>query len=211
MLLGTLLWLFGGRSHRFWLAMAVTLSAGLLGLMLGKHYGMQPLVAGLLLAVSAGALALSLVRILLFAAGGIAALGGMHMIAPTWEEPIAVFLVGGLIGVLLYRFWIITFSSVIGVLLLSYSGLALLDRLHMVNSVAWVEQKGPLLNWGCGALMIMGIVVQFLLDRRQRGASQSAGEQEPIEVAPPAPQPTPKPARSMLWIWGERLLHRRAG
>ena len=52
--IGFLLWSFGGRTHRFWLAMSVTLTAGLLGLTLGKQYGMQPLVAGLLLAVSAG-------------------------------------------------------------------------------------------------------------------------------------------------------------
>src|SRR6185312_5115715 len=84
--LGFLLWSLGGRTHRFWLAMSVTLTAGLLGLTYGKEYGMQPLVAGLLLAISAGALALSLVRILLFAAGGIAALALVQAIAPGWDE-----------------------------------------------------------------------------------------------------------------------------
>ena len=52
--IGFLLWSLGGRTHRFWLAMSVTLAAGLLGLAHGKEYGMQPLVAALLLAVSAG-------------------------------------------------------------------------------------------------------------------------------------------------------------
>src|SRR5579884_1047995 len=51
--IGFLLWMLGGRTHRFWLALTVTLAAGLLGLALGRDYGMQPLVAGLLLAVSA--------------------------------------------------------------------------------------------------------------------------------------------------------------
>lgn len=207
--LGFLLWSVGGRTHRFWLAMSVTLSAGLLGLTLGKQYGMQPLVAGLLLAVSAGALALSLVRILLFAAGGLAALGLMHTLAPVWDEPIAVFLVGGLIGVFLYRFWIVTFSSAIGSLLMAYSGLALFDQLHMVDSVAWTQKNGPLLNWGFAALVVLGILVQFLLGRQRKRKPEPVEEPEPVVVAPPPPPP--KPAPKGLRAWGEKWFLRRAG
>jgi hypothetical protein len=209
LVIGFLLWSLGGRTHRFWLAMSVTLTAGLLGLTLGKDYGMQPLVAGLLLAVSAGALALSLVRILLFAAGGLAGLGLMHALAPAWDEPIAVFLVGGLAGVFLYRFWIITFSSLIGGLFLVYSALALLDRLHMVDSVAWTRTNGPLLNWGCAALIVTGILVQFLLARRRQEKTEAPAEPEPIVAAPLPPPPAPTPKG--LWAWGEKWLHRRAG
>src|SRR5579871_975798 len=180
--LGLLLWSLGGRTHRFWLALCVTMTAGLLGLTMGKQYGMQPLVAGLLLAVSAGVLALSLVRILLFVAGGFVALGLTHLIFPGWDEPIAIFLVGGLVGVLLYRFWIITFSSLIGTLLMVYSSLALFDRLHVVNSVAWAEKYGPLLNWGCVALMVLGMLVQFLLERRRRHKGNAGAETESEEI-----------------------------
>jgi len=42
LVVGFWLWSLGGRTHRFWLAMSVTLTAGLLGLTLGKDYGMQP-------------------------------------------------------------------------------------------------------------------------------------------------------------------------
>jgi hypothetical protein len=184
----------------------------LLGLSHGKQFGMQPLVAGLLLAVSAGALALSLVRILLFAAGGLAALGLLHLVAPGWDEPIAVFLVGGLIGVLLYKFWITTFSSFVGSLLMAYSALALFDRLHMVKSVEWAQHNGALLNWAFASLVVTGVLVQFLWERRRRRRkAQGAPVEEPefVQVAPPPPPP--KPARSVLWSWGERLLHRRAG
>ena len=189
--LGFLLWSFGGRTHRFWLAMSVTLAAGLLGLVHGKEYGMQPLVAGLLLAVSAGALALSLVRILLFAAGGLAALGVMQVLAPAWDEPIAIFLVGGLIGVVLYRFWIATFSSVVGSLLMAYSALALLDRLHRMDSVAWTEKNGPLLNWGCVSLIVTGVLVQFLLECRRQNMRMTAAEPEPIVLALLLRRPNP--------------------
>jgi hypothetical protein len=209
LVLGLLLWSLGGRTHRFWLAMSVTLTAGLLGLALGKDYGMQPLVAGLLLAVSAGVLALSLVRILLFAAGGLAALGLMHSLAPHWDEPIAVFLVGGLIGVLLYRFWIMVFSSLIGALLMAYSALALLDRLHRVDSVAWTKRNGPLLDWGCAALIVLGLLIQFLLERRRQRKAAPGGELETAEAVPPALPAKPEPAG--LWAWSEKWLPRRAG
>ncbi len=210
-LIGFLLWMFGGRTHRFWLAMSVTLAAGLLGLSHGKQYGMQPLVAALLLAVSAGALALSLVRILLFAAGGVVALSLIHAVARGWDQPIAVFLVGGLIGVILYRFWIAIFSSMVGSLLMAYSALALLDNLGLIQSVPWTKQNGPLLNWGCASLIVMGVLVQFLLERRGKRKEEPIEEAEPIVVAPPPPPPQPKRSRSSLWAWGERLLHRRAG
>ena len=209
LMIGILLWLLGGRTHRFWLAMSVTLTAGLLGLMYGKQYGMQPLVAGLLLAVSAGALALSLVRILLFAAGGLATLGLMQTVAPGWDEPIAVFLVGGLIGIVLYRFWITTFASLVGSLLMAYSALALFDRLNMVhNTVAWTEANGPLLNWGCASLVVLGVLIQFLLERRRHRRAEAAAEWELEPYIPPRPA---KPAKSLLWTWGEKLIHRRAG
>ena len=206
--LGFLLWLFGGRTHRFWLAMSVTLTAGVMGLSLGRNYGMQPLVAGLLLAVSAGALALSLVRILLFAVGGLAALTLLQTLTPAWDEPIAVFLVGGLIGVLLYRFWIVVFSSTIGGVLMAYSTLALLDRFHRLDSVAWTEKNGPLLNWACGAWIVLGVLIQLLLDRRRRRKAQApeGGADFEEEPSPPA-----KPTPAGLRTWGEKWIDRLAG
>src|SRR5947209_7576181 len=45
--LGLFLWLFGGRTHRFWLVLLTTVLTGLYGLCHGRDFGMQPLVAGL--------------------------------------------------------------------------------------------------------------------------------------------------------------------
>src|SRR5262245_57844889 len=73
-LVGVFLWLFGAWGHRFWLAAAVTAAAGVAGLYVGPGFGVQPLVAALLLALSAGLLCLALARIALFLAGGLAAL-----------------------------------------------------------------------------------------------------------------------------------------
>src|SRR5262245_42715137 len=72
LLLGALLWSLGASSYRFWLALMVTVAAGGVGLNLARANGVQPLVAGLLMALAAGVMALSLARITLFVAGGVA-------------------------------------------------------------------------------------------------------------------------------------------
>src|SRR4029077_18341819 len=66
LVIGLLLWLLGGWGHRFCIVLVTTLVAGVGGLYYGPQWGLQPLVAGLLLGVAAGALALALVRVLIF-------------------------------------------------------------------------------------------------------------------------------------------------
>jgi hypothetical protein len=210
---GLFLWLFGARGHRFWIALVITAGAGLIGLFYGPAYDMQPLVAGLLLAIAGGALALSLVRVLLFVAGGFAALALVYTMAPAWNEPIVSFLVGGLGGILLYRFWITTLTSLCGTLLIAYSSLCLLDRFKVVDALAWSGRNGPLLNWGCGAAAIMGILVQFLLERRRKRKIQAAkakAKEQEEEPPPPPPKPKPKPKKT-LWTWVQKVALRRAG
>lgn len=217
--IGLFLWLFGGRAHRFWLALALTLTAGLVGLMYGPAYGMQPLVAGLLLAVSVGALALAVVRILVFAAGGLAGLVLAQAVAPHWDEQLACFLAGGLVGVWLYRFWITALASLTGTLLMAYSGLCLADRFGKVNSSGLATRNGALLNWACASITAVGLVVQFLLDRRRRRRQQRQAalrHQEEEKARRPAPPPPPppapaKPPRSPWWRWGHKASQRRAG
>src|SRR5262249_3932007 len=147
--LGLFLWLFGGRTHRFWLVLAITLAVGVAGLYYGPAYGVLPLVSGLLLAVSAGAMALSLARILIFAAAGFARLAVAPL--PRWDEPLVSFLLGGLTGMLFYSLWITLLASFAGTLLMAYSGLCLVDKLAKVDTLPWVEQNGPLLNWALAA------------------------------------------------------------
>src|SRR5947209_2084318 len=74
LVLGLALWLFGWKWHRFWTVLAITVAAGVYGLSdAAGSLRAQPLVAGLLLAVAAGMLALSLARLMAFGAGGFAA------------------------------------------------------------------------------------------------------------------------------------------
>src|SRR5438067_2506654 len=122
---GLLLWLLGGQGHRFCIVLVTTLAGGIAGLEMGPPWGLQPLVAGLLLAVTAGALALSLVRIAVFIGVGFATLALAKSVAPNWEEPVACFVAGGLAGVLLFRYCIMAAASAAGTLLMAYSGLCL--------------------------------------------------------------------------------------
>jgi MFS family permease len=178
-LIGALLWLFGWRGHRFWIVLAATVGAGILGLYSGPAHKMQPLVAGLLLAVAAGALALSLIRVVAFVAGGICAWAVVHAVSPAWNEPVICLLVGGLLGLVLFRVWTMILTSSAGTLLMAYSGLCLAHKLGNVDVVALAEKQAILLNVGCGVLAFLGVVAQFLLGRprrREQGNREKRGK-----------------------------------
>src|SRR5436853_292805 len=69
---GLLLWLFGWWSNRFWIVLATTVCAGVFGLLEATTWQAQPIVVAVLLAIAAGILALALMRLITFAAGGLA-------------------------------------------------------------------------------------------------------------------------------------------
>lgn len=181
LLVGLLLWLAGWWGHRFWIVLATTLAAGIYGLYTGPELGMQRLVAGLLLAVAAGALSLSLVRVLAFAASGLAAWLVVRQVAPGWDDlqgQIICVLSGGLAGLLLFRFWMMALTSLTGTLLMVYAGLCLADQLGKLDAAAWCEQNSVLVNVGCGAVALLGFLLQFYLDRRRR-RRRHEDEEEP--------------------------------
>ncbi len=200
LLVGALLWFVGGLTHRFWVVLGATLIAGVVGLFVGKQYEMQPLAAGLLLAVSIGALSLALFRIVLFIATGSSVVWLASAIAPSWEEPIACFLAGGLLGIALYQPCVIALSSFGGTLLMSYSGLLLTASFSNVNVVALATKHGPLLNWGVGTVTVLGILVQFLIQRRRKNGGKKKDKGAAEEEAPPKP----KKAEKKPTIW-ERM------
>jgi hypothetical protein len=211
LVIGLLLWLFGGRGHRFWLALAMTVAGGLFGLSFGAAYSMQPLVAGLLLAVTAGALALALTRVLLFVAGGGACIWLARAVAPSWDEPALCFLIGGLLGVLLYKVWVAALSSLAGALLIAYSILGLLSSFGLGNVTTWAEQQAPLLNWICAATAVLGLMTQLLMERRRRRRlREKAAEREAEEFARDHPPPPPPPPRRWWELGRSKAGGRRA-
>src|ERR1700693_1671940 len=71
---GLALWLFGWWGHRFWIVLITTVLAGVYGLYDAPVFRAPPLIAAVLLALVGGLLALALVRLLAFFAGGMAGL-----------------------------------------------------------------------------------------------------------------------------------------
>ncbi|HVS35998.1 MAG TPA: hypothetical protein VMS17_10500 [Gemmataceae bacterium] len=209
--LGLVLWLFGGRQHRFWLVLLTTVIGGVVGLRFGPDCDMQPLVAGLLLAVTAGALALALARVLLFLLGGAASVWLGHTAAPAWDAPALCFLIGGLLGVLLYRVWVTALSSLAGTLLLAYSILGLLGGAGVCDAVGWAGDQTALLNWACGSFAVVGLLTQLLLERRRvrRKLAKEKARKEAEEAEwPPYTRP-PHPPRHW-WEWGHKKSGKRA-
>jgi hypothetical protein len=204
LLIGLLLWSFGGSSYRFWLALLITVAAGGLGLNLGRPNGVQPLVAGMLMALAAGVMALALARITLFVAGGVAGL--LLAQAAGWNEMVC-FLAGGLAGVCLYRLWITALSSLAGSMLMLYSLVSGLDRMGWLNSVAWAERNRPLINWGVIGGTLVGMLAQHVIDRwRKNRAARKEEEIRRAAAAPPPPPPPPPPPLP----WWKVLLQKAA-
>jgi hypothetical protein len=164
---GLLIWLTGWRLHRFWIVLVATVTAGIFGLLKAPVVGVQPLLAGLLLAVAAGLLALALVRVIAFAAGGIAAVYGVRLLSPApWQEPLICFLGGGLLGLLLFRWWTMVLTSFAGTLLMGYFGIWLAEDLGYIDALAFVQVQEPMVNPVFAAVTLAGAAIQLLVDRK---------------------------------------------
>jgi hypothetical protein len=87
-------------------------------------------------------------------------------------------LVGGLIGLLLFRLWIMTLTSVAGSALMAYFGLALAETLGRLNAQAVVKEQSALVNWSCAACALVGLVLQFMIDRKRTKLLRLRLEQE---------------------------------
>jgi hypothetical protein len=146
-----------------------------------------------LLALGAGVLALALARLLAFAAAGLVALLVVKALVPTWDQHLVSFMSGGLLGVLLFRVWVMALTSLGGTLLLAYSSLCLLERLTKLNAVAFADRHEVLLNWSCGGMAGLGLLLQLLLNRGGgRGAKKGkAKESAPRPKATEEPEPSP--------------------
>jgi hypothetical protein len=179
---GALLYLFGWRLHRFWLVLAASVTAGLVGLNKGPEYGTQPLVAALLLALTAGVLAVAVMRGLAFAAGAMAAYLALRAMAPGWEQPWVCVVVGGLLGVVLFRLWVMALTSMAGTVLLLYAGVGLAHSWHLLDAVAWAEKRGPLINLGCAVATLVGVAAQIVIERKVAQVKKERKKREEEET-----------------------------
>jgi MFS family permease len=184
MLAGLVLWLAGWWTHRFWVVLLLTVAGGIAGLEYAAELHAQPLLAALGVALSAGLLALTLVRLLAFLAGGCAGLALVHTLWPGWDQPLFAFLFGALVGLFLFRFWTMALTSLAGVLLIAYGGLALAGRWTNFDPVAWCEGKQTVVNAALGLAAAGGLLVQLVADwlaNRKPAPAKEAGKKDKSE------------------------------
>jgi hypothetical protein len=208
---GLALWLLGWWGHRFWVVLLTTVLAGIYGLGAAPSFETQPLLAGVLFAIGAGILALSLVRLVAFAAGGLTVCLIVHALIPTWQESLLCFLTGGLLGLLLFRLWTMLLTSLSGIVLATYSALCLLDTAGMMNAAAWAEKQATLLNGLCGGLALAGLIFQLVLDRRK--PEKKPKKDSAKAASPPKAEKEEKAeiAKTFSWLKWAQAPFRRAG
>jgi hypothetical protein len=178
-LAGLILWLVGWRTHRFWVVLSLTVLGGIVGLKHAAELHTQPLLAALGVALLAGILALTLIRLLAFLAGGVAGLLLVNTLSPGWDQPFFAFVLGALAGLFLLRCWMMAMTSLAGVLLIAYGGLALAGQWTTLDAVDLCEAHPQLVNLVAGAAAAVGFVFQLGWDwfiNRQPGGGKSAGK-----------------------------------
>ena len=160
LLVGAMLWSLGWRWHRFWIVFALTVTAGLLGIAAGRSSGTQVLVVGVLLAIVAGMLALEVARIVAFLTCGLAAWIAAQAVMPEAQELWAVFLCGGLVGVVLYKFWTMLATAAIGSLFVGHAALILMDTAGVLKADEWATKNAAILNGWFVVNILVGIAIQ---------------------------------------------------
>lgn len=205
-LLGSLLWLFGWRWYRFWVVLGVTLIGGLVGLQTGRSSGGHILAMGILLALSSGLLALELARVFAFLAAGSALWMAACAVFPNGRELWIAFLFGGLLGVLLYRFWTMLLTSFLGVLIGGHSLICLLEKLVKFDAAEFARSKQLILNGAGLALTVLGLAAQSFLERWhiRRKKRKKKAEEDKLREKIIAELPKPK-----LTIWDKVLFRKK--
>lgn len=203
--LGLALWLFGWRWHRFWVVAGITLAAGLIGLNAARPAGAQVIAVGILLAVAAGMMALELAKVVAFIAGGIGAWLAVQWVLPQAQELWAVFLSGGLLGLLLYRVWTMLLTSLMGTLIALHAALLLLEPALKFDAVAWAGASNAALNGVAVGIVILGILLQVFAtpeDSEKKAATDEKKDDDEPHID--LDEPVEKPAK-----WWQKLLPAR--
>jgi hypothetical protein len=190
---GLCLYLGGWWTHRFWTALVATFAAGLAGLVLAKDLGVPPLVAGLLLAVAAGSLALALTRITLFGVYGVGLWLAVQGLAPKAAIPVVWICAGGLLATVFHRYAVTLLTSALGLWLLAHGGLLLAEKFAALDAVAWTTKQGSWVTVGYAALVFAGVVWQYWADRAYRAYLQRQKEWREWVARQQAPKPPPQP------------------
>jgi hypothetical protein len=163
-IIGLCLYLAGWMTYRFWVVLATTFGAGLFGLRMGPEYGLQPIVAGLMLAVAAGCLALALARVAIFGWYGLVCWYLVQWLAPQFAIPVVCIVAGGLFTVLFYRLCVMMLTSAAGMICLAYGGLDLAERVAGLSTIHWIADNAMAVQIGYFASILVGVVLQHRIE-----------------------------------------------
>jgi hypothetical protein len=166
-LAGLALWLFGWRTHRFWVVMGTTVIAGVYGLLEGQVLQTYPVVAGIVLAIAAGVLALSVIRLVAFAVGGAVGFVIMQNAVPSFNQPLVIFVAAGFLGLLLFRWWFMAITSASGAMLLIMTVVGIIQRSGNSNIVSWIGKHGKPVSWIYIGIAVFGLLFQAFWEWRR--------------------------------------------
>ncbi len=178
--IGPVFWVLGWRLHRALFVAAATFVGGVYGLVHGPSLGLYPILAAGLLSLSAGGLALAILRIGVFVVCGAAVdLAATAIIADHLDDTARVwlhfvaFLVGGLLSLVWYRFLVIVLTSFAGAFLLLIGGLAFAARQGDMDTIILVEERPSLVSVAFLLLGVLGAAGQYSLDHRRAREKRS--------------------------------------
>ena len=163
---------------RFWIVLTTTVLAGVFGLLEASTWRVQPIAVAVLLAIAAGVLALALVRVVTFVAGGMASIYLMQFTFPSLNQPVICFLIGGLVSLLLFRWCFMALTSFLGSTLLVYGTLALLHYHESLDALGWSETNAMFLTILCGMFTVAGFIFQIMFERWRRRQREDEEEEE---------------------------------
>lgn len=181
--LGASLALTGWRWHRFWLTISVSLICGLVGLRQAQAWGIQqPIVAAVLLATAAGCLALSLARVGLFLAYGLATWYAVKRLAPPYAIPAVCICLGGLFSVLFYRLCVVLLTSVVGSTILGYAGMAYAQQQNWYPMKTWLAEQTLAAHGSLATLCLVTLMLQLYFWRRNKKRKVAEYSAEELEA-----------------------------
>ena len=113
----------------------------------------------------------------------------MQWVRPQAQELWAVFLSGGLLGLMLYRVWTMVLTSLLGTLVAGHAALLLLEPVFNFDAVVWSAANAAALNGSAVGLLILGILLQVVAspdDEAKPAEEPVVEEPEPVilEVKP---------------------------
>lgn len=162
MVVGVLLWGFGGRLYRFWVILLATLLGGAAGLEIGPNLGLQRLVAAALFGATAGALALSLFDVVVFLLGGAVATLVVLQVGSGQTDPLPFFLAGGLAFLLLRSLFLVVFTAAVGTALMGAGLVGLMESKVETGHAGWPEAHRDLVAGIASVICLLGCLAQWI-------------------------------------------------